>query len=136
MSAKRPLPVPDAETAPFWAGTAAGKLLFQRCGGCGLHRFYPRIVCPSCMSDAVEWVEASGRGRVYSYTVVHRAAPAFRDEVPYVVAIVELEEGVRMMSRLLVDPPEAARIDLPVKVTFEKASDEIVLPKFVPDDAA
>ncbi len=136
MTGKRPLPVPDSETAPYWAGTADGKLLIQSCGACGRHRFYPRLVCPHCMSDEVSWVEASGRGTIYSYTVVQRAAPAFRDKVPYVVAIVELEEGVRMMSELLIDPPEAAAIGLPVTVTFEKVSDEITLPKFVPADAA
>ena len=128
----RPIPRPDAETAPFWAGTAEGKLLIQRCPDCGTSRFYPRLVCPNCMSDRIEWTEASGRGRVYSFTVVHRPPPAFKQEAPYVIAIIELEEGVRMMSRLRIDPPESARIDMPVTVAFDRISDDIVLPGFVP----
>lgn len=136
MSAKRPLPTPDAETAPYWAGAAEGKLLIQRCGACGRHRFYPRLLCPHCMSDATDWVEASGRGEVYSFTVVQRAAAAFKEKLPFVVVIVELEEGVRMMSELLTDDPDGVRIGQAVSVTFEKASDEITLPKFVPADAA
>lgn len=132
MSKARPLPVPDAETAPYWDAAANGRLVIQKCSDCGTFRFYPRLVCPSCMSENVEWVEASGRGRVYSYTIVHRAPPAFRDDAPYVVAVIELEEGVRLMSRLDIDPPGDAAIDMPVKVTFEKISDDITLPHFVP----
>jgi uncharacterized protein len=132
MTKARPLPVPDAETAPYWNAAAQGRLVIQKCSDCGAFRFYPRLVCPSCMSEKVEWVEASGRGRVYSYTIVHRAPPAFRDDAPYVVVVVELEEGVRLMSRLDIDPPGAATIDMPVKVTFEKISDDITLPHFVP----
>lgn len=132
MTKARPLPVPDAETAPYWEAAAEGRLVIQKCGHCGAFRFYPRLVCPSCMSGDVEWVEASGQGRVYSYTIVHRAPPAFRDAAPYVIAVIELDEGVRMMSRLLIDPVSEARIDLPVQVTFEKINDDITLPNFVP----
>lgn len=128
----KPLPVPDGDTQPFWEGTRLGELRIQRCRACDRFIFYPRSVCPHCMSDELAWVRASGRGVVYSYTVVHRAPEEFRHEVPYVVALVDLEEGVRMMTRLVDVDPGEVRIGMPVEVTFRRATEDIVLPYFRP----
>jgi uncharacterized OB-fold protein len=114
----RAYPVPDAVTAPFWEGVAEGVLRIQRCASCGRHVFYPRVVCPHCGGTDLAWVEATGAGRVHSFTVVHRAPPDYRDEVPYVVALVELEEGVRLMTRLVDVEPAAVCVDLPVEVAM------------------
>ncbi|MCC5808840.1 MAG: Zn-ribbon domain-containing OB-fold protein [Ectothiorhodospiraceae bacterium] len=126
----KPLPVPNNETAPFWKAAGAGRLEVQRCGACSRHVFYPRLVCPYCMSEQLDWVEVSGRGKIYSFTLVHKAPPAFRGEVPYPVALIELDEGVRMMSRLMVENHTRLRIGMPVRVRFEAASEEISLPVF------
>jgi len=116
---ERAFPVPDAVSLPFWEGIAEGVLRVQRCGACGRHVFYPRAVCPYCASSELDWVDASGRGRIHSYTVVHRGPPEYRDEVPYVVALVELDEGVRMMARLVDVEPAAVSVDLPVEVAIQ-----------------
>ena len=116
---ERAFPVPDAVSLPFWEGIAEGVLRVQRCGACGRHVFYPRAVCPHCASSELDWVDASGRGRIHSYTVVHRAPPEYRDEVPYVVALVELDEGVRMMTRLMDVEPAGVCVDLPVEVAIQ-----------------
>jgi len=115
---ERAFPVPDAVSLPFWEGIAEGVLRVQRCGACGRHVFYPRAVCPFCAASELDWVDASGRGRIHSYTVVHRAPPEYREEVPYVVALVELDEGVRMMTRLVDVEPAEVRVDLPVEVAI------------------
>jgi uncharacterized OB-fold protein len=112
--ASRPVPQPDAVTQPFWDGIAAGKLRLQRCRGCGRHVFYPRPFCPHCTSADLEWVDASGRGTVHSYTIVHRAPPGF--ESPYAVALVDLAEGVRMLTGLLDVPPEGVTVGLEVEL--------------------
>ena len=116
---ERAYPVPDAVTQPFWDGVAEGVLRIQRCDGCGRHVFYPRAVCPFCMGAVLSWVEASGRGRVHAFTVVHRAPADYRDEVPYVVALVELDEGVRLMTRLVDVEPSAVAVDQPVEVAIQ-----------------
>ena len=115
---ERAFPVPDAVSAPFWEGVAEGVLRVQRCRECGRHVFYPRAVCPYCTASDLCWVDASGRGRIHSYTVVHRAPPDYRDEVPYVVALVELDEGVRMMTRLVDVEPDRVRVDMPVELAI------------------
>ena len=129
MSAPPPLPAVDADSQPFWDGARRGELVIQRCTSCEGWQFYPRPRCIRCGGEA-EWVIASGAGRVYSYTVVHRAAhEAFASQVPYVVALIDLAEGPRMMSRLRV-PLDQTRIGLDVRVAFERISDEITLPIF------
>jgi hypothetical protein len=96
-------------------------------------RFYPRAVCPSCLSSATEWVRARGRGTVYSFTVTHQSqAPGFRGELPYVLAIVELDEGPRLMTNIVGCAPDAVRIGLPVEVVFEDVTPEVTLAKFRP----
>ncbi|GBD12352.1 hypothetical protein HRbin24_00359 [bacterium HR24] len=131
---ERPLPRPTRISAPFWRGAAEGKLLLQRCRRCGLFIYYPRPFCPRCLAEELEWHEASGRGRVYTYTVVRRAAtPAFAAMVPYVLAIVELEEGPRLVTNIVGCRPEEVRVEMPVRATFERLSDEVGLVLFRPD---
>ncbi|WP_199919292.1 Zn-ribbon domain-containing OB-fold protein [Streptomyces sp. NRRL S-1824] len=92
---------PDVETRPFWDGIAAGELRLQRCGDCGRAVFYPRALCPHCFGDRLEWFTSSGTGTVYSYTVARRAFSPSAGEPPYTVALIDLDEGVRMMSRIV-----------------------------------
>lgn len=116
-----PRPVPDGDTRPYWEGVAKGELRIQRCEACGEHVFYPRALCPHCHSDQLTWVTASGDGTIYSYTVVHQAYGHFAGEVPFVVALVELAEGPRMLTRIAAKP-EAVKIGAPVRVTFEQVA--------------
>jgi uncharacterized OB-fold protein len=132
---QKPYPVPDGDSAPFWEGARQGHLRIQRCSQCDRYIFYPRAVCPHCMSASIEWVTASGRGSIHAFTVVHRAPEEFRREVPYVVALVDLEEGVRMMTRIVDCQPASVRVGLPVAVTFQALSEEIALPCFRPAPA-
>jgi uncharacterized OB-fold protein len=130
---RKPLPRVDEESRGFWEACARHELYLQRCRRCATQRFYPRAVCPACLSDAVQWVRASGRGTVYSFTVTHQnQAPGFREALPYVLAIVELAEGPRLMTNVVECAPDAVRIGLPVEVVFEDVSAEISLPKFRP----
>jgi hypothetical protein len=126
-----PLPRPTQLSRPHWDGCKAGVLRVQRCRDCGCFVFIPQPICTRCQAAALEWVESTGRGVVYSYTVVHRPPrPAFA--APYVVAIVELEEGWHMLTNLVDVAPEAATIGMPVEVAFRAMSDEITLPYFRP----
>jgi uncharacterized OB-fold protein len=128
---KKYLPRIDEESRGYWEALARHELYFQRCRDCGRKRFYPRALCPNCLSSATEWVRASGRATVYSFTVTHQnQAPGFREELPYVLALVELEEGVRMMSNVIGCAPDQVRIGMAVEVVFEDATPEITLPRF------
>lgn len=120
----------DSDTRPYWEGLAQGELRIQRCDACGRAVFYPRSICPHCHADQLSWIVASGRGTIYSYTVAHQAFGMFADETPFIVAIIELEEGVRMMSRIIDAPRERVAIGLPVQVTFETVGENITLPYF------
>src|SRR5437588_7844697 len=113
------LPQPDLETQPYWDAARERRLLIKECRACGRAFFYPRTYCPRCWSPDTEWKEASGRGRVYTFTVVHQNdLPPFNERVPYVVAIVELEEGVRMTSNIEGVAPEDVRCDMAVQGAF------------------
>lgn len=126
-------PIPTPETAPYWEGCRQHQLLIQRCTDCGEHQFYPRSLCSHCMSGRIEWVRASGRGRVVSYTVMRRAvSEAYTDEDSSVLALIRLDEGPRMMSNVVQCEPEQLAIGLDVEVVFEDWSDEISIPKFRP----
>jgi uncharacterized OB-fold protein len=130
---KKPVPIVNPWARPFWEAARKGKLVIQRCKDCKKYIFYPRICCLHCFSDRVEWVEASGKGFVYSYTVVENNAPsAFIQDMPYVIAIVRLEEGVQMLTNIVGCDPYQVRCDMRVQVTFEKLDDEFSLPKFRP----
>ncbi len=129
----KPIPVVNEWARPFWEGTRQHKLLIQRCRECGAYIFYPRKYCPECFSENIEWVESSGRGHVYSFTIVQNNPPsAFLQDVPYVVAIVKLEEGVQMLSNIVDWQSTTLRCEMPVVVTFEKLTEEFTLPKFRP----
>ena len=130
MSAQLPQLVIDSDSRPYWEGLAQGELRFQRCDACSHYVFYPRAICPHCSSEKLSWITATGKGTIYSYTVAHQAFGPYADEVPFVVAIVELEEGVRMMTRIVGTPHEQVRIGAAVHVTFTPISEEITLPYF------
>lgn len=130
---RRPRPRPDDTSRFYWDGAAEGRLLLQRCRSCGQMQFPPDVCCVHCQSDQFDHVEVSGRGRIYSYAVVDRPLHAgFVDAVPYVVALVELEEqpGLRLMANI-VDTPAGTELacGLPVEVVFEKRG-EVTLPQF------
>ena len=126
-----PLPHPTSLSQPHWDGCREGRLRVQRCSGCGTFVFIPQPICTHCQSEALEWVESSGRGTLYSYTIVYRPQrPEF--EVPYTVAIVELEEGWHMLSHLVECEPEKITVGMPLEVSFRKMSEEITLPVFRP----
>ena len=120
----------DSDSRPYWQGLAQGELRIQRCDACGRAVFYPRTLCPLCFSDTLSWIVASGRGSIYSYTVAHQAFGPFAADVPFVVAIVELEEGVRMMSRIVGAAREQVEIGKAVQVTFEAVGEDLTLPCF------
>lgn len=135
-SAARPLPTPTDLTAPYWAAARRGQLVVQRCTQCQRHQFYPRSFCMQCMGESLDWVPSSGLGRIYTYTINRRGANAFMAErTPYAVAIVELEEGVRLMANIIGSRLEDIHVGKPVKVVFEAASDDITLPQFKLVDA-
>ena len=128
-----PLPSPTALSQPHWDGCREGRLMVQRCRDCTTYVFIPQPRCTACHADALEWVESSGRGTVYSYTVVHRA-PRPQFETPYVVAIIELEEGWHMLSNVIGCAVDAVDVGMPVTARFTGMSEEITLPYFVPVD--
>lgn len=132
-TAARIVPAPDAVTEPFWKAAARGVLSMQRCGTCKKLVFYPRPICPNCGSQRLEWETLSGVGTVYSFSVVYRPAhPGMAQEVPYVVALVEIEDGVRLMTNLVECDPDKIEVGMEVEAVFEKLSDEISLPLFRP----
>jgi len=129
----KPIPVPDAVSKIFWQGCSKQELLLQKCSNCGRFQFYPRILCINCMSQSLEWVRSSGKGTVHTFTVVHQnVMPGFAKDVPYVFAIVELTEGVRLTTNIVDCAPAEVYIGMPVSVAFESISPEINLPKFRP----
>jgi uncharacterized OB-fold protein len=126
-----PLPVPSKENAPFYEAAKRGELHLQRCASCKRFRHYPRPVCPECLSREFTWERASGRGRIYTWTIVRGPTlPAFQGELPYNVVDVLLDEGVHFVSQVLDCPPEEIRPDMPVEAVFVPASAEITLVKF------
>ena len=131
MAYDLPVPTPGTNTGPFWEGTKEGKLMLPRCMECNRVHWYPRFICPFCHSMNLEWIEGSGEGRVHTFAVQHLVPPAWQSEAPYVTAYIDLKEGDRMLTILRgVDPnkPEDIKIGAKVKVEFEKASDDVVLP--------
>lgn len=108
-----------------------GRLMIQRCPHCGRHVFYPRAVCLHCTGGDLEWVESQGDGSVFTYAVHHRFPPGFEGVGPYVVAIVELTEGVRMMTRIMAQP-ESVSVGMAVRVAFAAVSEDFQVPVFVP----
>jgi uncharacterized protein len=128
------VPRPTPEAREFWEGAARGELRIQRCNACGLHQHYPRMLCSHCSSLDLAWVTASGRGTVYSFTVIRQnGVPPFNERLPFVVALVELEEpGARILAAMPDCPPEDARIGMPVVAAFRPAGDEFGFVDFRP----
>ena len=138
MAAQKParaLPIPTPETEHFWEGTKACELRLQRCDECDHVYFPPRPFCPKCSSRSVSIFRASGKGTLASYVINERPHPAF--EGPYAIALVDLEEGPRMMSNIIgcAQTPESLVLDMPLQVRFEVQNDEITLPMFEPAGA-
>lgn len=130
---QRPLPQATEITQPYWTAASQGKLVYQYCPSCQHWQFFPRAFCVSCGADEVEWREASGRGRIYTFTINRRAPnPYMKTKLPYAVAIVETEEGVKTMANIIHADLENLRIGMPVKVAFEAVNEELALPQFEP----
>ena len=135
MSYDKPLPVADPVTQPFWDGLKVDELRIKRCSDCDKAVFYPRVLCPHCGSRQLAWTVCSGRGIVYAFTSTHRGTPAaFKSAAPYVVAMVELEEGARLMTNIIdVEPsPSAVKIGMSVEIVFDKITESVTLAKFRP----
>ena len=129
----KPLPVTDEDTQPFWDFCKRHELRVQKCLKCGKLHYPPSPICPHCLHMESEWARLSGKGRVYSFIIVRRRYhPGFDKELPYTVAIVETDEGIRMLSNIIGCKPEAVTVDMPVEVVFEDASPEFAIPKFKP----
>jgi uncharacterized OB-fold protein len=130
---RKPLPDVSGPTRPFWEAARQRRLALQRCRGCGAHRFPARDLCSRCLSRDVEWVTVSGRGSIFSWAVMHQVYhPGFADQVPYAVVVVELAEGVRLVSNLLDCSVDEIRAGLPVEVVFDDVTPDVTLPKFRP----
>ncbi|HWS74728.1 MAG TPA: Zn-ribbon domain-containing OB-fold protein [Quisquiliibacterium sp.] len=126
---KPPIAVGNADTAPFWSGTARGELLYQRCRACGRTQFPPRRHCAHCQAGEPDWEISAGQGSVHSFTVVHRApTAAFKDDVPYTIALVDLDEGFRMMLNVLDSPPAELAIGSRVRIVY-RPHGEAMLPQ-------
>lgn len=124
-------PQANADSRPYWDGAREGRLMLPHCGACGHRFFMPRYQCPKCWSNDLKWAQASGRGTVHSFSIVRRAAlPAFADRVPYVLALIDLAEGPRMMSHILGENALQAQIGDAVEVCFEACADGAQLPQF------
>ena len=132
----KPVPVVNTWARPFWDAARDERLIIQKCDDCDKHIFYPRIACPHCFSENVGWIDASGKGTIYSFTVVESNAPsAFAGDLPFVIAVIRLEEGVQMLSNIVGCDPYTLSCDAPVEVVFEPLNDEFTLPKFRPASA-
>ncbi len=125
-----PSPIPTEDTKPFWEAAAEGRFLIKRCLACERVHWYPRTLCPFCFSERTEWQPASGRGVIYSYSVMRRATP------PYVVAFVTLDEGPTMLTNIVACDPDSLCIGQKVSVVFRPTDGEFMVPVFEPNQAA
>jgi len=129
----KPLPTPSPESRPFWDGAKAHRLMVQKCTGCARHWHPPSVLCPGCGGRDFSWVESSGKGRVFSFVTYHRLYnKGWKDELPYVVAVVELEEGARLLSNVIGIDPAEITCDMAVEVAFDDVTEDVTLPKFRP----
>jgi uncharacterized OB-fold protein len=128
----RPLPLADQDSEPYWQAAARGELLLQRCRSCRSYQHYPRWLCATCGTADPEWVVASGEGTIHSYTINHRAPGAWiADRVPYVVALIDLVEGPRLMANIDAEP-SAVHVGMAVTAWFEEIAPDVKLPQFRP----
>ena len=138
---EQPQPAPIRPTIndvnrPFWDGCRRGELLLQRCTHCRRLRYPAALVCPDCLAREAEWQPLSGRGKVFSFVVFHRAYhPAWEGKVPYNVALIELDEGPIMLSNVVAVDNAALEIGLPVEVEFDAVDDGLAIPVFTPANA-
>ncbi|MBI4191857.1 MAG: Zn-ribbon domain-containing OB-fold protein [Betaproteobacteria bacterium] len=134
MTMQRPLPVLDHLSRPFWEGCREHRLRLQKCGSCGKAQFPPGPICKHCRSSALDWITSSGHGTIYSWIVVRHPVPSdvYVKEVPYVVALVELDDGVRMPTNIVGCSPEAIGAGMEVEVSFVDINDTISLHRFQP----
>ncbi len=129
------LPRPTPETQPFWAALKEKRFDLPWCQACGKAHFYPRLLCPHCGSERIEWRAASGRGTVHTFVINHKAAKGYEDKAPYVIAVIELEEGPRMLSNLVMDgmpTPKNVAIGMPVTLVHDEVTPQVTLPRFKP----
>ena len=135
MEYLKPLPKINADTKPFWDACRNHELRFQKCTECGHVRWPPSILCPLCYSNKTEWIRASGKGTVFSFVVYHKAFhPGFEADLPYVVAIVELQEGPYFLTNIVGCDPSEMSCEMPVDVVWEDITEEFSLPKFRPSE--
>ncbi|NMB01712.1 MAG: Zn-ribbon domain-containing OB-fold protein [Firmicutes bacterium] len=128
----KPLPVVQPWSKAFWEGTQKGKFLIQHCQDCNSNIFYPRKFCPECWSGNLDWIETSGKGTIFTFsTAMSMVEPRFMDELPYTLAYIDLDEGIRIMSRIVDCDPADIQIGMEVEVTFAKR-DDFMLPYFRP----
>ena len=129
----RLVPQPNADTAEFWDGCRNRELRFQECVNCGLVRWPPSILCPRCHAAEWDWKMSDGKGTIFSYVVYHVAFdPAFKDDLPYVTAVIRLEEGPMMLSRIVGCDPAEVECEMPVELVWWEVADDMVLPMFTP----
>lgn len=129
----KPLPTVTLEGAPFWESTQLGKISTQQCKDCHRQQFPPRRICMHCGGRHLGWINVSGHGQIYSFTIVYRPPePAFQLDVPYVVAVVDLEEGGRMMTNIVGCNVNDVYVDMPVSAVFEQIAPSVTLVKFQP----
>lgn len=127
------LPQPNADTRPFWDFCSRHELRFQKCAACGHLRWPASFICPMCYDKSSEWVQSEGKGTVYSYVVYRQAFhPAFAEDIPYVTAVIALEEGPHFLSGIVGCAPEAVHCGMPVELTWEDVGEGFSLPKFKP----
>ena len=129
----KPLPVPTPVSRPFWEGLAESKVRLQKCDACRSWVFYPRSRCSCCLSDQLRWQDVSGKGTLYTFTIARQpTSPHFASEIPQLLAVVELEEGVRLTTNLVHVAEADIRVGMRVKPCFERVSPDITLLKFQP----
>jgi uncharacterized OB-fold protein len=137
LDVRKPLPAITTEAKPFWDAAAQNKLVMQHCNDCGAWVWTPRPLCNECGSERIEWTPMSGKGEIYSFTVIRQvvgraASQAFQQDIPYVIAWVDLDEGPRMITNIVDCPVENVTLGMKVAVVFEQASKDVWLPKFKP----
>ena len=131
---QKPIPIPDEASKPFFDGARQHRLMIQQCSACGAVMWPVKSHCDKCLSASVTWVQASGKATLYTFALMHQIYhPGFAAEVPYNIAQVDLEEGLRILTNIVGCPNADLQIGMPLEVTFEDISDEVTLPKFTPE---
>ena len=129
----KPLPSIVGETKPYWDSCRRGELVIQICDSCDEYQFYPRGICAHCWSNEIKWIRSNGKGTVWSYTITYQNRTlGFAQDVPYVLALVQLDEGVKMFTNIVECDPNSVTIGMPVEVTFVQANNQISVPYFKP----